>query len=239
MMVVHLYSPDKSRDPLFISNYATVEITDMLNRIYGVGAITVFGARDYSMRVWLDPDRLYALGLTTGDVVTALQGQNVQVASGVLNQPPVAQPRAFQIAVRTLGRLADPKDFADIVVKQSSTAVVRLKDVGRIELAAVDYSTNSYRDLDPAVALAIYQLPGSNALAPAAKIKSTMDELSTKFPAGLEYTIIYIRPSLSNSPSMPSPRPSSRQSSWSSWWSSCSCRPGAPPLFLSWQYLCR
>src|SRR5229473_3346527 len=191
MMVVHLYSPDKSRDPLFISNYATVEVTDLLNRIYGVGAITVFGARDYSMRVWLDPDRLYALGLTTGDVVTALQGQNVQVASGVLNQPPVAQPRAFQIAVRTLGRLVDPKEFADIVVKQSSTAVVRLKDVGRIELAAVDYSTNSYRDLDPAVALAIYQLPGSNALATADKIKSTMDQLSKKFPAGLEYTIIY------------------------------------------------
>jgi Cation/multidrug efflux pump len=93
--------------------------------------------------------------------------------------------------VRTLGRLVDPNEFADIVVKQSSTAVVRLKDVGRIELAAVDYSTNSYRDLDPAVALAIYQLPGSNALATAEKIKSTMDELVEKFPAGLEYTIIY------------------------------------------------
>src|SRR5580700_10123347 len=191
MTVVHLYSPDQSRDPLFISNYATVEVTDQLNRIYGVGAITVFGARDYSMRVWLDPDRLYALGLTTGDVITALQGQNVQVASGVLNQPPVAQPRAFQIAVRTLGRLVDPDEFADIVVKQSSTSVVRLKDVGRVELAAADYTTNSYRDLDPAVALAIYQLPGTNALATSAKIKSTMDELSKKFPAGLEYTIIY------------------------------------------------
>jgi hydrophobe/amphiphile efflux-1 (HAE1) family protein len=191
MMVVHLYSPDKSRDPLFISNYATVEVTDLLNRIYGVGAITVFGARDFSMRVWLDPDRLYALGLTTGDIVTSLQGQNVQVASGALNQPPVAQQRAFQIAVRTLGRLVDPDEFADIVVKQSSTAVVRLKDVGRIELAAVDYSTNSYRDLDPAVALAIYQLPGSNALATADKIKSTMDEISKNFPKGLEYTIIY------------------------------------------------
>src|SRR5436190_11703530 len=115
MMVVHLYSPDKSRDPLFISNYASVEVTDQLNRIYGVGGITVFGARDYSMRVWLDPDRVYALGLTTGDVVTALQGQNVQVASGVLNQPPVAQPRAFQLAVRTLGRLVDPNEFAAIV----------------------------------------------------------------------------------------------------------------------------
>src|SRR6202162_4081489 len=191
MMVVHLYSPDKSRDPLFISNYATVEVTDQLNRIYGVGGITAFGARDYSMRVWLDPVRLYALVLTTGDVVTALQGQNVQVASGVLNQPPVAQPRAFQIAVRTLGRLVDPDEFAGIVVKQSATSVVRLKDVGRVELAAVDYATNSYRDLDPAVALALYQLPGSNALATADKIKYTMDELSKKFPAGLEYTIIY------------------------------------------------
>src|SRR5215831_17582962 len=191
MMAINLYSPDKSRDTLFISNYATVEIIDELNRIYGVGAITVFGARDYAMRVWLDPDRLQSLGLTTTDVVAALQGQNVQVASGVLNQPPVAQPRAFQVAVRTLGRLIDANEFANITVKQSSTAVVRLKDVGRIELAAVDYSTNSYRDLDPAVALVIYQLPGSNALATAEKIKSTMDELSKKFPAGLEYTIIY------------------------------------------------
>jgi hydrophobe/amphiphile efflux-1 (HAE1) family protein len=191
MMVVHLYSPDRSRDALFISNYATVEVTDQLNRIYGVGSVVVFGARDYSMRVWLDPDRLQSLGLTTSDVVSALQGQNVQVASGVLNQPPIAEPRAFQIAVRTLGRLADPTEFANIVVKQNSTSVVRLKDVGRIELAAVDYTTNSYRDLDPAVALVIYQLPGSNALATADKIKSTMEELSKTFPDGLKYTIIY------------------------------------------------
>jgi multidrug efflux pump subunit AcrB len=153
--------------------------------------VVVFGARDYSMRVWLDPDRLQSLGLTTSDVVSALQGQNVQVASGVLNQPPIAEPRAFQIAVRTLGRLADPTEFANIVVKQNSTSVVRLKDVGRIELAAVDYTTNSYRDLDPAVALVIYQLPGSNALATADKIKSTMEELSKTFPYGLKYTIIY------------------------------------------------
>src|SRR5260370_3538831 len=99
MMVVHLHSPDKSRDPLFISNYATVEVTDMLNRIYGVGAITVFWARDYSMPLLLDPDRLYALGLTTGDVVTALKAHNVQVASAVLNQPPATQPPAVQIAL--------------------------------------------------------------------------------------------------------------------------------------------
>src|SRR4051812_7001583 len=99
MMVVHLYSPDKSRDTLFMSNYATLQIKDALTRVYGVGSITVFGSRDYSMRIWLDPDRLQSLGLTASDVVTALQGQNVQVASGVLNQPPLEKQNAFQVAV--------------------------------------------------------------------------------------------------------------------------------------------
>jgi hydrophobe/amphiphile efflux-1 (HAE1) family protein len=191
MMVVHLYSPDKSRDTLFISNYAGIRVVDVLNRINGVGSITVFGGRDYSMRVWLDPDRLQSLGLATGDVVTALQGQNIQVASGVLNQPPVDQPRAFQVAVQTLGRLADPSQFADILIKQTPTAVVRLKDVARVELAALDYTTNSYLDRDPAVALGIFQLPGSNALSTAGMIKTTMEELSKDFPEGLKYTIVY------------------------------------------------
>jgi hydrophobe/amphiphile efflux-1 (HAE1) family protein len=191
MMVVHLYSPDKSRDTLFISNYATVRVIDVLNRINGVGSISVFGGRDYSMRVWLDPDRLQSLGLTTGDVVAALQAQNVQVASGVLSQPPVDQPRAFQVAVQTLGRLADPGEFADILVKQTPNAVVRLKDVARVELAALDYTTNSYLDRDPAVALGIFQLPGSNALATAKTIQTTMQELSKEFPAGLKHTIVY------------------------------------------------
>src|SRR5689334_17297018 len=191
MLVVNLYSPDKSRDTLFISNYATVEIVDEINRIFGVGAVTVFGARDYSMRVWLDPDRLQSLGLTTNDVVAALQGQNVQVASGVLNQPPVAESRGFQIAVRTLGRLIDPTAFGKIVVKQGADSVVRLQDIGWVELAAADYTTNSYLNSDPAVALAVYQLPGSNALAAEAKIKATMDRLSQSFPPGLKYTIAY------------------------------------------------
>ena len=191
MMVVHLYSPDKSRDTLFITNYANFRVIDVLNRINGVGSILVFGGRDYSMRIWLDPDRLQSLGLTTGDVVAALQGQNVQVASGVLNQPPVEQPRAFQVAVQTLGRLVDPGEFGDILVKQTATAVVRLKDVARVELAALDYTTNSYLDRDPAVALGIFQLPGSNALATAQAIKTTMDQLAKDFPEGLKYTIVY------------------------------------------------
>src|SRR2546423_3416566 len=191
MMVVHLYSPDKSRDTLFISNVAPLEVKDPLTRIDGVGSIPAFGSRDYSMRIWLDPDRLQSLGMTATDVTLALQGQNVQVASGVLNQPPVDTPGAFQIAVKTLGRLADPEEFANIVVKQTASAVVRLRDVAKVELAALDYTTNSYLDLDPAVALAIFQRPGSNALTTANTIRATMEQLAPRFPAGVKYTIVY------------------------------------------------
>ncbi len=191
MMVVHLYSPDQTRDTLFISNYASVNVVDVLSRIQGVGSITVFGSRDYSMRVWLDPDRLQSLGLTANDVTAALQRQNVQVAAGILNQPPVEQPGAFQVSVQTLGRLADPAQFGEIVVKQSNDAVVRLKDVARVELAALDYGVISYLDKSPAVALGIFQLPGSNAIDTAAMIKEKMAELSKSFPAGLKYDIVY------------------------------------------------
>jgi hydrophobe/amphiphile efflux-1 (HAE1) family protein len=191
MMVVHLYSPDNSRDPLFISNYATLEIKDALTRVDGVGSITVFGSRDYSMRIWLDPDRLQSLGLTASDVTQALQGQNIQVASGVLNQPPVQRPGAFQVAVQTLGRLADPDQFANIVVKQTTAAVVRLKDVARIELAAQDYNSISYLNRVPAVALAVFQRPGSNALATAQGIVDTMEVLAKRFPPGIKHDIIY------------------------------------------------
>jgi hydrophobe/amphiphile efflux-1 (HAE1) family protein len=191
MMVVHLYSPDKSRDSLFISNYATLEITDPLTRVDGVGSITVFGSRDYSMRIWLDPDRLQSLGLTAGDVTAALQGQNIQVASGVLNQPPVARPGAFQIAVQTLGRLDNPDEFGAIVVKETPGAVVRLRDIATVELAALDYSSNSYLDHDPAVALAVFQRPGSNALATAKGVTELMKVLAQRFPAGVQYAIVY------------------------------------------------
>jgi hydrophobe/amphiphile efflux-1 (HAE1) family protein len=191
MMVVHLYSPDHSRSALFISNYATLEVTDAVTRVDGVGSIIVFGARDYSMRVWIDPDRLQSLGMTATDVVNALQGQNIQVASGMLDQPPTAHQGAFQIAVQTLGRLADPDEFSSIVVKQTPGAVVRLKDVAKVELAALDYSSNSYLDHDPAVALAIFQRPGSNALATAESVKSLMAELSKRFPQGVKYDIFF------------------------------------------------
>lgn len=191
MMVVHLLSPDNSRDTLFISNYANVNVIDQLSRIQGVGSVTVFGGRDYSMRVWLDPDRLQSLSLTADDVVTALRGQNVQVAAGVLNQPPLPNPGAFQITVQTLGRLADPKEFGNIVVKQTSNSVVRVKDVARVELAGLDYGINSYLDKQAAVGLGIFQLPGSNAIETAKKIKNEMEEVSKSFPPGLKYTIVY------------------------------------------------
>jgi hydrophobe/amphiphile efflux-1 (HAE1) family protein len=192
MMVVHLWSPDKSRDQLYISNYATLEIKDTIVRVDGIGSITVFGSREYAMRVWLDPERLQSLGLTANDVVVALQGQNIQVASGTLNQPPVQeQQRAFQVAVQTLGRLSDIEEFSNVVVKKTATAVVRLKDVARIELAAQDYGSNSYLDRDPAVALAVFQRPGSNAITTAQGVIRTMDELAKRFPPGVKHEIIY------------------------------------------------
>ncbi len=191
MLIVHLYSPDKSRDSLFVSNYANLEIKDVLTRVDGVGSITVFGSRDYAMRVWLDPGRMQALGLTANDVVGAMQRQNVQVAGGTLNAPPVAAGREFQIAVTTQGRLASPDEFANIVVKTTATANVLLKDVARIEVAAQDYGSNSYLNDSEAVALAIFQRPGSNALSTATAIRSTMKQLSERLPAGVKYDIIY------------------------------------------------
>jgi hydrophobe/amphiphile efflux-1 (HAE1) family protein len=143
------------------------------------------------MRIWLDPQRLESLGLTAADVTQALAGQNVQVASGVLNQPPVARPGAFQIAVKTQGRLTDVEEFGSIVVKQTDVAVVRLRDVAKIELAAVDYSSNSYLDLDPAVAIAVFQRPGSNALSTATEIRAAMEQIAPRFPPGVKYTIVY------------------------------------------------
>jgi hydrophobe/amphiphile efflux-1 (HAE1) family protein len=191
LMLVNLFSPNGARDALYITNYANLQIKDQLTRIDGVGSITIFGARDYAMQVWLDPDRLQSLNLTASDVVTALQGQNVQVASGVLNQPPVANQLAFQIAVRTLGRLSDVNEFSNIVVKQTADAVVRIKDVARVELAAQDYSSSSYLDRDVSVAIAIFQRPGSNALATGEGIRNAMAEIGKSFPEGLQYTTIY------------------------------------------------
>jgi len=192
LMVIHLSSPDASRDQLYISNYATLQVKDVLARLDGVGDVRVFGARDYSMRIWLDPEKTAARNLTAGEVVAALQAQNVQVASGVLNQPPVPQPGAFQLNIETLGRLVDTRQFSDIVVKtEPDGRVTRVRDIGRVELAAQDYNINSYLDERQAVALGIFQRPGSNALATAERLQTTIEELSHSFPPGLRYDIVY------------------------------------------------
>ncbi|PWG63538.1 efflux RND transporter permease subunit [Spiribacter halobius] len=165
MMVVHMLSPDDSRDQLYISYYARTQVVDRLLRIPGVGQATVFGERAYAMRVWLDPERIAARDLTAGEVVAALRANNVQVASGVLNQPPVPRPGAFELNVETLGRLADPAQFEDIVLRAGPEGrKVRVRDVGRVELGAQDYGTNGYLDDTVALPIGIFQRPGSNAL---------------------------------------------------------------------------
>ena len=192
LMVVHLRSPDETFDQLYISNYALLQVRDELARIDGVGSVTIFGARDYSMRVWLDPDRIASLNLTAGDVIQALRAENVQVAGGALGRPPTQTVSAFQKQLTLQGRLEDVAQFENIVVKTGDDGrFTRLKDVARVELGAVDYSSNSYLSNQPAVALAMSQRPGSNALATANEIKATMAELSGSFPAGLTYEIVY------------------------------------------------
>jgi HAE1 family hydrophobic/amphiphilic exporter-1 len=192
MMVIHLSSPDDSRDLLYISNYATLHVRDVLSRIDGVGNVTIFGARDYSMRIWLDPEKLALRNLTASDVVAALRGQNVQVAAGVINQPPVPRPGAFQLNVETQGRLSDTEAFGNIIVKSEGDGrVVRIRDVGRVELGAADYNRSGYLDDRVAIPLGIFQRPGSNALETAAQVQDTMAELAKSFPHGLRYDIVY------------------------------------------------
>ena len=192
MLVVHLISPDGTLDQQYISNYATINVKDVLNRVDGVGDTVILGARDYSMRVWLDPALVQSRGLTPGDVVTALRAANVQVAAGAINQPPATSPGGFQVAVQTLGRLTTPDQFSDIIVATDPDGrVTRVRDIARVELGADLYTTNAYLDGKVATALLIYQRPGSNALATAAAVLQTMKDLSKSFPAGLEYRVVY------------------------------------------------
>jgi hydrophobe/amphiphile efflux-1 (HAE1) family protein len=192
MMVVHMISPDNSRDQQYISNYATLYVKDVLSRVDGVGDVRVFGARDYSMRIWLDPDRVAARGLTAGEVVAALRAANLQVAAGAINQPPASSPAGFNVSVKTLGRLSAPEQFEQIVIRASEDGeVVRLKDLARVELGAQDYTVNAYLDNKVATAIVIFQRPGSNALATADAIKSEMDRLAKDFPPGVAYSVVY------------------------------------------------
>ena len=192
MMVIHLISPDGALDQQYISNYATINIKDVLTRVDGVGDTIVFGARDYAMRIWLDPARVQARGLTASDVVNALRAANISVAAGAINQPPATSPGGFEIAVQTLGRLSSPDQFDDIVVATDQDGrVTRIRDIARVELGAQDYKRNAYLDNQVATAIGIFQRPGSNALATAAAVLGTMEELAKNFPPGLGYRVAY------------------------------------------------
>ncbi|MGD0107926.1 MAG: multidrug efflux RND transporter permease subunit [Rhodopila sp.] len=192
MMVIHLTSPDGTRTQQYISNYATLYVKDVLARVDGVGDVQVFGARDYAMRIWLDPDKMAARELTSADVVAALQANNLQVAAGAINQPPAVSKSGFQIAVQTLGRLTDPDQFANIVVRTEDIGgIVRIRDIGRVELGSEDYTVNAYLDHDTATAIVLFQRPGSNALATSDAVKRTMELSKKDFPSGLSYSIVY------------------------------------------------
>jgi multidrug efflux pump subunit AcrB len=191
-MVVHLRSPDGRYDAVYLRNYATLQVIDTLARLPGMGQVRVFGSGDYAMRIWLDPERVAARNLTAGDVVRAIREQNIQVAAGQIGAPPNPAPGAFQLLVNAQGRLADEEEFGNIVVKTGSDGeVVRLHELARIELDAADYGLRSLLDNEQAVAIPIFQAPGSNALALSDSVRETMKTLSANFPAGVEYDIVY------------------------------------------------
>ena len=192
LLVVHLVSPDKTYDQVYISNYALLNVKDELARIPGVGDVTLFGSREYSMRIWLDPERIALRGMTADEVMAALRAQNLQVAGGSLGQPPQPNMGAFQMSLQLKGRLLQPAEFENIVLKTGANGrVVRVKDVGRVELGALSYTTYGYQDSFAATVMPITQQPGSNAIDTANAIKAEMKRLSERFPKGLEYRIIY------------------------------------------------
>ncbi len=192
LLAVHLYSPDSSRDTLYLSNYATLHVKDVLARLPGVGDVQLHGAREYAMRIWLDPDKVAAHNLSAGEVLAALRAQNVQVSAGILNQPPVASDQAYQLNVQTLGRLATPEQFAAIVLKSDSEGrVTRIRDVGRVEVGAADYGSTAFLDRGPGLPLLIFAQPGANSLTVEHEVLSSMETLSKEFPPGVAQKVIY------------------------------------------------
>jgi len=190
-LVVNLTSPSGRYDALYLRNYAVLNIRDVLARLPGMGDVQVFGGGDYSMRIWLDPQKLAARNLTAGDVVAAIREQNVQVAAGQLGAPPASDAQ-FQIALNATGRLADEQQFRDIIIKSGDDGqVVRLGDVARVELGAQSYGVRSFLDNQPSLAIPVFQSPGANALQLSSNVRKTMDELKKNFPEGMDYGIVY------------------------------------------------
>jgi multidrug efflux pump subunit AcrB len=187
-----MLSPDRTYDQVYISNYALLNVRDALARIPGVGDVYAFGAREYSMRVWLDPERIAALNLNAEEVLGALRQQNVQAAGGSLGEPPMANQGAFEQSLQLRGRLIEAKEFEEIVVKSAADGrTVRLKDVARVELGAISYNSYGYMNRVPATVLVVTQAPGTDALKTARVVKETMTQIAPSFPLGLEYRIVY------------------------------------------------
>ena len=192
LVFVSLFSPDGRFDELYMSNYATIRIRDTLSRIPGVGDVVAYPASDYSMRIWLNPRQLKSRSLTTTEVIDAIREQNVQVAAGQIGQPPAPRGQSFEYAVNVLGRLVDVEQFEDIIIKTGEGGrITRLKDVARVELGGKTYSVTSRLSGSPSASIAVYQLPGSNALGVASQVYAAMEQMSAFFPEGLEYTIPY------------------------------------------------
>jgi multidrug efflux pump len=192
MMVVHLVSPDERYDMLYLSNFAHLQVKDELARISGVGSVQIFGAGEYSMRVWLDPDRLAARQLTATDVVRAIREQNLQVAAGVLGAPPAPTDTTFQLSINAQGRLTSEEQFADIVIRATPEGqITRLKDIGRVEMGSNAYALRSLLNNRPAVAIGISQRPGSNAIQASSEVRAAMETLKHSFPEGVDYRIVY------------------------------------------------
>jgi hydrophobe/amphiphile efflux-1 (HAE1) family protein len=193
VLIVDLTSPDGSVDPVTLSNYAYLQVLDQIKRLPGVGDVQIFGERRYSMRVWLDPDRMAKLGVTAVDVQNVIAEQNVQVAAGKIGQSPAPQGTAFEMQVNALGRLSDPEQFGDIVLRTDlrDGAIVRLRDVAKIELGALQYSSSGRFGDKETVVLGVFQTPGSNALDLQNQVKQKMEELSKRFPKGIVYGMNY------------------------------------------------
>ncbi|MGW8258048.1 MAG: efflux RND transporter permease subunit, partial [Thermoguttaceae bacterium] len=192
LLCINLISPDKSRDQLYLSNYATTDIKDAIARLEGVGDVVFLGGRDSSMRVWLNPEALASRDMTANDVLKALREQNVQVAAGRIGQPPISSSIAFDYPINTLGRLIDADEFSNIIIKTGTQGqITRLKDVASVQLGAKNMDVSSYLDGQPSITLAVFQLPGANALDTAELIYAEMKKLKKSFPQGIDYRIIY------------------------------------------------
>ncbi|MBW1780160.1 MAG: multidrug efflux RND transporter permease subunit [Deltaproteobacteria bacterium] len=192
VVIISLYSPDDTFDDLFLSNYAAINIVDILKRLPGVGDVQIFGEKKYAMRLWLNPDKLTSLEMTAMDVIAAVQEQNVQVAAGKIGDPPAPPGQTFTYSINTLGRLSSPDQFEEIIVRtRTDGSVVRVKDVGRVELGAENYGWFAHLNSRKAACIGVFQLPGANALQVANEVYANMERLSKRFPQGLKYAVSY------------------------------------------------